>query len=268
MIPALNLATVPQLSMADALPLCRRSGFDGVGLWFEPVKQLGITETRKILGDHNLRVTSLCPSGSFGDHGETGFADAVAHTKAAIEMVAALGADCLCILPGSYPRDNTDLQLARDFARRGFDAVVPYAGDHGVTLAIEPLHPMNIDGFSVVNTTREALDWAERYDLSVFIDTYHVWWDVTFTDELARRGAGRVAGFHINDWRRDTEDLAEDRTIPGEGVIDLERIIRAVRDTGYTGAAEIEIFSKRHAHDVPANLLQRCRRSLEPLLEI
>lgn len=264
----MNLATLPQISMAEALPLCRRNGFNGVGLWFDPVKQLGIGETRKILDDHDLRVTSLCPSGSFGDHGEPGFADAVAHTKAAIEMVSALGADCLCILPGSYPRDNTDLQLARDFARRGFDTVVPFAREHGVTLAIEPLHPMYADGFSVVNTTREALDWAEHYDLSVFIDTYHVWWDSTFSEELARRGANRVAGFHINDWRRETQDLVEDRTIPGQGVIDLSRISKAVRDTGYKGAAEIEIFSKRHAREDPQTLLHQCRQSLDSLLKI
>jgi sugar phosphate isomerase/epimerase len=266
MIPAINLATVPQTSMAAALPLCRQAGFEGVGLWFEPVSQLGIAETCKILDDCNLRVTSLCPSGSFGDHGEAGFDQAVAHTKAAIEMTAALEADCLCILPGSYPRDRTDLQLARDFARRGFDAVVAYARENGVTLAIEPLHPMYTDGFSVVNTTREALDWCEEYGVCLFIDSYHVWWDDSLEDVLRQRGHNRVAGFHVNDWRRDTEDLVEDRDIPGEGIIDLERIFRAVRATEYNGAAEIEIFSKRYARDDPSELLRRCRGSLEPYL--
>ncbi len=83
--------------------------------------------------------------------------------------------------------------------------------------------------------------------------------------ELAE-ARGEVAGLHLNDWRRPTEDLLEDRAIPGEGVIDLPRFIRGVRETGYEGAAEIEIFSKRYAAELSSrDLTVRCRRALEAL---
>ncbi len=264
MIAAMNLACVLQgKSMEESLPLCRETGFDAVGVWFEPVRQLGVSNAVKLISDEGLKVSSLCPSGSFGDHGEHGFAEAVEHTKQAIEMAKELKSECLCLLPGSYPRDQTDLQLARDFARRGLDEIVPYAQAAGVTIAIEPLHPMYADGFSVVATVAEARQWCRDYGLKLFIDTYHVWWDHTLPEVLADAG-GEIGGFHVNDWRRDTENLVSDRAIPGEGVIDLPRLFELVRRTGYEGAAEIEIFSKRHSNDDAQDFLRRCRESLRP----
>lgn len=261
MIPAINLAGLPQVPVLEALPLCREAGFEGIGLWFEPVRQVGVAEVLRQVHDQGLRVTSLCPSGSFGDHGEAGFPAAVGHTQGAIEMAAALDAACLCILPGTYPRDRTDFALARAFARRGFDAIVPIAQAAGVTLALEPLHPMYADGYSVISTTREALAWCRDYGLSLFVDTYHVWWDRDFEAALAQ-ASGLIAGFHVNDWYRDTQDLVTDRALPGEGVIDLPRLFAAVRATGYDAAAELEVFSQRHAQDEPKAFLRRCRESL------
>ncbi|MGF1484081.1 MAG: sugar phosphate isomerase/epimerase family protein [Opitutales bacterium] len=261
MIAGINLASVPQLSLEKALPRVRAHGFKAVGLWYEPVWVLSVAQVKQQLADEGLRVSSLCPAGSFGDQGPEGFEAAVKHTLATIEMAAELNADCLCLLPGSYARRQTDFEAARAAGRRGLEAVLPRAQELGVTVAIEPLHPMYTDGFSVVNTIAEALEWCTQYGVSLFVDTYHVWWDRELARVLAQ-AAGRVAGFHINDWRRETSDLVQDRAVPGEGVIDLPRIVEAVQKTGYDGVLELEIFSLRHAKDDPEAWLRRCRESL------
>jgi len=73
MIPSVNLASVPRAPMREALPLCREAGFEGVGLCFDAVEGQGLDETVRLVTNLGLSVTSLCPSGTFGDYGEEGF---------------------------------------------------------------------------------------------------------------------------------------------------------------------------------------------------
>jgi len=79
-----------------------------------------------------------------------------------------------------------------------------------------------------------------------------VWWDPSLEREIARAGraaAGpglpRLMGFHLCDWLVPTTDLAFDRGMMGDGVIDLRRIRGMMEKAGYRGYNEVEIFSQR-----------------------
>ena len=62
--------------------------------------------------------------------------------------------------------------------------------------------------------------------------------------EIARAGK-RIIGFHVCDWITPTNDFLNDRGLMGEGCIDIKSIHRAVRETGFNGFTEVEIFSTR-----------------------
>ena len=76
------------------------------------------------------------------------------------------------------------------------------------------------------------------------IDVYHVWWDTHLERELMGRGRGRVIGFHLCDWKRNTTDILLDRGMMGDGVADISSIRQAVFDTGFDRMEEVEVFSK------------------------
>ena len=59
---------------------------------------------------------------------------------------------------------GAELGRARDEVLAGIERLVPFAADHGVVLAIEPLHPMMVVERSVVVTLGQANGIAERFD--------------------------------------------------------------------------------------------------------
>jgi sugar phosphate isomerase/epimerase len=101
---------------------------------------------------------------------------------------------------------------------------------------------------SVVSTLAQALDLASPFPaeaVGIIVDAYHVWWDPALDDTL-RRAAGRIAGFHIDDWTLPLPAGALlGRGLPGEGAIDLARMAEAVFAAGYRGAVEVEVLNER-----------------------
>jgi sugar phosphate isomerase/epimerase len=79
--------------------------------------------------------------------------------------------------------------------------------------------------------------------VGVSIDVYHVWWDPDLYAQIDR-AAGRIVGFHINDWPVPNEYPLMSRAMMGDGVIELGRIKSAVDEAGYTGPIEVEIFNQ------------------------
>jgi sugar phosphate isomerase/epimerase len=148
------------------------------------------------------------------------------------------------------PAGSKDLPRARSQVRDGLAAILPYARDAGVALAIEPLHPMYAADRCCISTLKQANDLCAELDpdgaggLGVAIDVYHVFWDPELEREIARAGAAsRILAFHVCDWLVPTRHLLLDRGMMGDGVIDIPRIRGLVEAAGYAGLIEVEIFS-------------------------
>ena len=133
----------------------------------------------------------------------------------------------------------------------GLAATLEYARQTGMPLAIEPLHPMQAAERACVNTMEQALDICDALDpgrtgaLGVALDVYHVWWDPKLESQIVRAGAERLLAYHICDWLVPTRDLLNDRGMMGDGIIELQKIRDLVEAAGYSGFAEVEIFSDR-----------------------
>ena len=146
-------------------------------------------------------------------------------------------------------KPNQSLKESRKQIQEGIEAVLPHAEASGVTLAIEPLHPMYADDRSAVNDLRTANEMAEYFKsdyVGVAVDVYPLWWDPCLKEEILRCGKnGNLAAFHVCDWRTPTEDFLLDRGLMGEGCIDIPQIRGWVEQAGFTGFNEVEIFSSK-----------------------
>jgi sugar phosphate isomerase/epimerase len=128
----------------------------------------------------------------------------------------------------------------------GIAAILPYAAEREITLGVEPLHPVFAADRSAIVTLAQALDVVDRLAspyAGVVIDVYHVWWDPDLYAQIAR-AASRIVGFHLNDWLVPVTDPLVSRGMMGDGVIELDRIARAVDAAGYRGPIEVEIFNR------------------------
>jgi sugar phosphate isomerase/epimerase len=147
---------------------------------------------------------------------------------------------------GGLPRGSRDLPGARARVISAIAELAPIAADHGVCLALEPMHPIFTADRGVLATLAEALDIAERFpaeQVAVVVDTFHVWWDPQLEDQIAR-GKGRIASFQLSDWITPLPaDTLMSRGMIGDGHIDFARIFDLVTRAGYTGDIEVEIFN-------------------------
>ncbi len=256
----LSLNTVcvrDQWTLAQCIEGCARHGIPGISPWRDKVAEMGLANAARAIRDAGLTVTGLCRGGMFPATDEAGRRAAIEDNRRAIAEAHALGANCLVVLGGGLPPGSKDLPGARAMMHDGLAAILPDARAAGVTLALEPLHPMTCADRSVLSTLAQALDLCEEFGegTGVAVDVYHVWWDPDLARQMAR-AKGRIAAFHACDWLVPTTDLVFDRGMPGDGVIDIRAIRAMAEASGYDSFTEVEILSKRWWAEDPETVLR------------
>lgn len=255
-----NHATVRERAdMLRFLDLCAERGLRTVSIWGNEIDKVGETRALEGLKAHGMSVSGYNRIGPFTPEG-------LGRARAELERAARFGADHVFLFTGGFEEGQHDLPGARGRAEAAISELLPMARDLGLKLAIEPLHPMLVGDRTVISSMSHANDICDRLGegLGVVIDVHHVWWDETLDTEIKRAGqAGRILGFHVNDWLIPTRHLLTDRGMMGDGVIDLAGIERMVRGAGFDGPVEVEIFSREWWQRDPAEVLDiamgRCR---------
>lgn len=245
---SLNQKTTNSWSLPEAVAGCVRAGLTSIGVWREPLAEIGVEAARRLIDDAGLRVSSLCRGGFLTATGDSDFAAALDENRRAIEEAAALDAACLVMVVGGLPAGSRDLPAARARVAEGIARLAPVAADHGVRLALEPMHPIFTADRGVCATLGEALDLAEQFpseQVGVVVDSFHVWWDPQLEAQVARAGASdRIASFQVCDWITPLPaDSLLSRGMMGDGHIDFRYHNELVTAAGYTGDIEVEIFN-------------------------
>ncbi|MFC4872442.1 sugar phosphate isomerase/epimerase family protein [Negadavirga shengliensis] len=243
----IHTITTKSWSIEEAAENYERVGVKGISVWRQYLEGRNIAETGDRLRKHGLDVVSLVRGGFFPSVSSGQRQKAITDNLRAVDEAAALGAPMIVLVCGADPGQS--LEVSRAQIQEGIEKVLPYAIDHGVKLAIEPLHPMYADTRSAVNTMKQANDMAEAIGsdhVGVAADVYHLWWDPDLKNEIQRCGRnGNLFAFHICDWISPTVDLLNDRGLMGEGCIDIPGIRAWVEEAGFDGFNEVEIFSDR-----------------------
>src|SRR5712691_5910776 len=245
---SLNQATVRPLSVAETASLCVRHDIPAIGLWREQVAEYGLAHCAETVQAAGLHVSSLCRGGFFTHQDARARAAAHDDNRAAVREAAALGADTLILVSGGLIPGSKDLGLARRMIADAIGELVPVAQAEGVTLGIEPLHPMFCADRCAISRLGEAVDLALQFPadaVGVVVDTYNVWWDSAVADDIAR-ASGRIVSYQLGDWVSPLPaDALLGRAHLGDGSIDFGPITRQVLAAGYTGYTEVEIFNQQ-----------------------
>ena len=243
---SINQKTLDMWSLPEVVRGVAAAGLESVGLWREPVAEVGLAKAARLVRDAGLRVSSLCRGGFLTAADPVQARAALDDNRRAIDEAAKLEADCLVMVVGGLPEGSRDLLGARERVWDALDQLAPYAGERGVRLALEPLHPMYCADRAVLSTLRQAVDLAERFpveQVGVVVDTFHIWWDPEVWRSIARAGE-RIASFQVCDWLIPLPaDVLLARGYMGDGTIDFPPFVAAVEAAGYRGDMEVEIFN-------------------------
>lgn len=122
------------------------------------------------------------------------------------------------------------------------------AADHGTRVALEFLP------WSNVADLHQGLALVEEVDhpaVGLLVDAWHVGRAGTPVEDVAAVPLHRIFGVELNDFDVASvgslfEDTRDRRRYCGEGSFDVEGLVRALRQVGWTGPWGVEILSEEH----------------------
>ncbi|MFP6758445.1 MAG: TIM barrel protein [Alphaproteobacteria bacterium] len=162
---AINTATFGyQWPIEKTIDLLAARRVGGIAPWRREIEDSGadVSAVARRIGDAGLVVTGYCRSRTLTGAAAAERGAAIDENRRALDVAAALGARCYVMVVGSVHAGGRDLAGARAQAFDGVAALLDHARDVGVSLALEPLHPMTAGDRSCLNTLAQALDWCDQ----------------------------------------------------------------------------------------------------------
>jgi D-psicose/D-tagatose/L-ribulose 3-epimerase len=236
---------VDDAALAKLVPRIAAFGFDAVELPIEQPGDWDPARTRDLLASHGLAAAGVCavtpPGRDLVDAPPATVEATATYLRTCVDSAAAVGAACVggpvYAAVGRTWRMSPAARLAcyADF-RRALRPVADYAGERGVSIAVEALNRYET---SVVNTVEQAVELVDGLppNVGLMIDTYHM--NIEEADPYAALG---FAG----PWIKHVQVSGTDRGAPGGDHFDWPRFFAALVKTGYGGAVCIESFTAQN----------------------
>jgi len=147
--------------------------------------------------------------------------------------------------------------VARAQAVDGMRTLAEEAKRLGLRIAIEPMREANRPTWTLVCSLAETLDLLDEIgddDVGIVFDTWHMW-DSPDVYEMLPKAVSRIHGVQIADYREPNRS-SMDRVVAGDGVARIDRLVATLREAGYDGWYELEIFSDdgRFGNEFPDSL--------------
>jgi sugar phosphate isomerase/epimerase len=248
--PRLSVSQITTLrsSFADDVRDYVEAGLDGIGVWelklgegsdgaaLEALEASGLESAAAI-----PLVPSVLPLPLLGGPEEPG--ERVDAFCRSLERLAPFQPSSIVCLTGTGL--GRDADAARSIAVDGLATIAREAERLGLRVGLEPYQRVGGEEWSIVSSIPEAVelirDAGDSPALGIQFDSWHLWNTPTLYDDIERE-IDRFVGVHIADYREPTRGWA-DRALPGHGVGDIPRIVRALHAAGWDGLYDIEIFS-------------------------
>jgi sugar phosphate isomerase/epimerase len=248
--PCLSVSQITTLrsSFADDVRDYVAAGLDGIGVWELKLGEGADAEAIEALQASGLESAAAVPAvpsvlplpllGGPEDPDER--VEAFCHS---LERLAPFRPSSIVCLTGTgIGRDADD---ARAIVVEGLATIGREAERLGLRIGLEPYQRVGGEQWTIASSIPEAVELIREAGdspaLGIQFDSWHLWNTPTLFDDIERE-VDRFAGVHIADYREPTRGWA-DRSLPGHGVGDVPRILRALDAAGWDGLYDIEIFS-------------------------
>ena len=229
-------------TFAEDVRAYRAAGFDGIGIW---EMKLGDDERDiETLRASGLRVTNCVPQvpsilPNAVIDGPDDVEERIESMRASLHRLARYEPDCvLCLTGAAGGREEAE---ARGLVVDGLRRLAAAADGAGVRLGLEPIHASQRDQLTIVTTIPEALellDEAGLPDVGIMVDLWHLC-DTPDVERHLRENVDRITGVHVADWHVDGRG---ERALPGQGSAPVRELLGVLRDAGWDGALDVEIF--------------------------
>ncbi|MCE9547137.1 MAG: sugar phosphate isomerase/epimerase [Planctomycetia bacterium] len=235
------------------------AGFAAIGVWRQKICDFGEEKGAELLSDSGLAVSNLLWAGGFTGSDGRSYRDSIDDGIEAVQLAGMLRCPCLVVYSGG--RAGHTHNHARRLLIGALNELAPLAAQHGVTLALEPMHPGCAAEWTFLSTINDALDVIQRVgspQVKLAFDTYHFGHDGAIVERLEKL-APQVAIVHLGDGKQEP-DGEQNRCALGQGQVPLAGIIAALARGGYQGYYDIELMGEEVEGSQYEQLLRDSKR--------
>lgn len=200
----------------------------------------GVERGVRLVKDSGFQVAALLSTGFFTLDDRSQWPGQIEKAKRAMGIAAQLQAPTVVLLTGpcgSLSYEETEPRFLEVLAQ-----LLPEAERHGLRLALEPNNCLRVD-LGYIHNLHDALDLADQVDSPFFticFETSNAWIERRLYENIRRRSR-RIGLVQINDFKKGTQ-CTPVRVPLGDGIIPLDRIIRAFLGAGYDGYFDVEVL--------------------------
>jgi sugar phosphate isomerase/epimerase len=260
--------TLADASLPERIEAAVAGGYRGLSLFPSDVRRaresgLDDATLRRMLAEHDLEIAELDPLMSWlpgVDPGTGRFATSEDECYAIADSIGARSINCVVFSPKPFPMDV----LVESFA-----GLCDRAAAHGLLVHLEFMPWTQIatvlDALAVVGA-------ADRPNGGIMFDTWHHFrGPISDADLEGEVPAERILAVQLNDAPRTAEaNVVEEtlnrRLVPGDGDIDLPRILRILREGGSPAPLGVEVFCEQLLPLSPVDAAVRCAEGVRRVL--
>jgi D-psicose/D-tagatose/L-ribulose 3-epimerase len=225
-------------------PKVKKMGFDLIEFGIESTSDLDYGRAAAIARDNGLAVSVCAAMGPDRDliHSDAAIRDnGVGYVRHCIEAAKTVGAEN--VVGPLYSAVGRTWQSTDEERKRDTDLLVDqlkklsaYAGDHGVTLCVEPLNRFETSFMNLAQQAIEVVDRVGHPACGILLDTFHM-----NIEERSVGAALRAAGARL----KHVHGCENDRGAPGSGHVPWHEVRDALKAINYDGPVVIESFTTK-----------------------
>jgi len=271
MLLGFNGATTLTADLATDIRAAKAAGYGCLEIWAP--KLLGyfargsLTDLRRALRRAGLPVATLNSIERVTFQDPSGHERMLQDFTRFCRVASALGGATVIAVPNSKPKGTTRPAIEAESVRvlRQLAAI---AARHDVRVALEFL------GFADCSVNTLEACWrivkrVNRPNVGLVLDTFHFYAGNSSLRSVAALDPRKLFMVHLNDVMPGPRARLHDarRLYPGDGVLPLTPILRALRAVGYGGPFSVEIFQPRYWRQDPMQVAATAYRKARAALE-
>lgn len=240
---SMNEMTTYRWSFEEDVAHYAAAGFTAIGVWRQKLSDYGEEKGIELLAECGLDVSNLLWAGGFTGSDGRSLRESINDAADAIRLAGEL--DCSTLVVYSGARAGHTLSHARRIVRDALVFLLPLAEEHGVNLALEPMHCECGAEWTFLYALEDTLAMISEIGhplLKLTLDTYHLGWERDFLSRLESL-APRVAVVHLGDGHP-PRNQEQNRCRLGEGEIPLKDIVARLSELGYNGYYDVELLGE------------------------
>ncbi len=253
MIPCLNPATTGGgKSLEEFVTVAGKCGFGGVDYNIlavaEMIEKKSLDGTRESFAAANVKLAAFGLPVEFR-RDEAKFKEGLSD----LPRLAAAAAGVGCAICCTWLPPSTDEPAAEFTCRvvRRLRECAKVLGHKGIRLAVEWVGPVTArtrkhDFIHTLGGDLELIAAINQPNVGLLFDSFHWFTTAGTIAQIEALPLEMVVYVHVNDAPNKPLDQQIDleRVLPGEGIIDLKGMLRALKKKGYDGFLSIETFDK------------------------